>query len=278
VKIWVGKLIILWYGPDENAKKVSILSNFLHEEGVSMKQIISLGMLAALMLTAGCHKKSDKKKREEQKKMAFVDFEEEIIIDQDSDRSDYSDYEVADLEFEFDDYDTFEDQFDDKDLAFLDESEFDIEEFEFEEDEIVLAEIEAELEEAEALAWEEEQQKYNFKDIKFAFNESEILDEQREFVEENVEVAREAISQGKIVAINTHSDSLGSEGAKLRTAMKRGETVKDEFVKFGLDGNKLEIVNYSDELPVAFCDEEETDPVEIKKALKDNRRVNFTVI
>jgi peptidoglycan-associated lipoprotein len=103
------------------------------------------------------------------------------------------------------------------------------------------------------------------KTVHFEFDKANLKEEEKKKIQGNVEWMKS--HSGVAVQIEGHCDAKGSIEYNLALGERRAKAVKDYMVHMGVAENKLSIISYGKEKPVANGDSEAD--------YSKNRRANF---
>ena len=109
---------------------------------------------------------------------------------------------------------------------------------------------------------EERQAKESMGTVYFDFDKSDLKPAARDILQKNAELIRK-YGDWK-VTIEGNCDERGSTEYNLALGERRANIVKDYYVNYGIDGDRLEIISYGEERPV--------DPGHNEAAWAKNRR------
>ncbi len=101
----------------------------------------------------------------------------------------------------------------------------------------------------------------------FAYDSAEISPAQREQLEQNALWIRQH-SDVKTMVLEGHTDERGSVEYNLALGERRAQAVRQYLIQLGIDRDRLNILSYGEEKPVAYGGGEDD--------YRQNRRVEFT--
>lgn len=104
--------------------------------------------------------------------------------------------------------------------------------------------------------------------VHFDFNAASLRPDARAVLDEAASTLREAASVR--VAVEGHTDGVGSDAYNLRLSERRAQTVGDELTRQGIDAGRIAIAGLGETKPVASNDTEE--------GRAQNRRVELRVL
>ena len=229
-----------------------------------MNKLCGLSLLLALF-TAGCGKKKADVKKNDVKKIASLDKDLTFFT---SDKEELVENDPID-EFAF---------IDDEDIAGVNELVVTAEESQNPSQQKLQALTSAVAGENELLVTADEAslvEELGFKRVQFDFNQNSIRKDQAPVIDADVKAAKEAVKQGKTVAIQGHTCQIGSAGYNISLSQQRAETVKQKIVAAGVPSEHIKTVGYGYEQPLVWSDA--TDRTEKIKELSPNRRAELFV-
>lgn len=109
---------------------------------------------------------------------------------------------------------------------------------------------------------------YSLRNIKFAYNSEEILEES--FANLNYLISMLEVEPSYRIAINSHTDNIGSDGFNQKLSERRADAVVDYFVRAGIRKERMAWKGYGAAQPVADNSTEE--------GRAENRRVEFMIL
>lgn len=113
-------------------------------------------------------------------------------------------------------------------------------------------------------------------EVTIGFPESAMaLDEAAEDKLESV-ARSEQVETGAPIVLRSHTDSAGSDAVNMRASQKRGELVKDWLVERGIDPERILVIAFGEQNPIAPNARPDGSPNPSGRAL--NRRVEIAVI
>ncbi|MDC8754760.1 OmpA family protein [Erythrobacter sp. sf7] len=89
-------------------------------------------------------------------------------------------------------------------------------------------------------------------------------------------MASPQLTEGAKIYIGAHTDSTGTDAANLSVSLKRGETVRDWFMKKGIAAERMTLVVFGEQNPVQPNALSDGSPNEAGR--RANRRVEVRVI
>lgn len=105
--------------------------------------------------------------------------------------------------------------------------------------------------------------------VLFEFGKSELLPIAEEKLREVAGALREELDNGKVLVVEGHTDSIGSEQANQKLSQARAEAVRDFLVSEGIDAQKIEAVGKGETSPIV--------PNDSAEQRANNRRVEIIV-
>jgi outer membrane protein OmpA-like peptidoglycan-associated protein len=114
--------------------------------------------------------------------------------------------------------------------------------------------------------------------FRFAGGEQEdLLPQGRQQIEELIAELRRDVKTIQSIAITGHTDRIGSSQANEALSMQRARTVREMFVRGGIDEGLVRAEGMGENYPVVYCDGMHPTP-ELVDCLQPNRRVEIRVV
>jgi peptidoglycan-associated lipoprotein len=101
--------------------------------------------------------------------------------------------------------------------------------------------------------------------VYFAYDSSDLSSETRAQLENNAEWIRE--HPNRTIQLQGHTDERGTPEYNLALGEARARSVRKYLIKLGIDGSRLTVLSYGEEMPAAYG----SSPSDFRK----NRRVEF---
>ncbi|MFA5075214.1 MAG: OmpA family protein [Candidatus Babeliales bacterium] len=124
---------------------------------------------------------------------------------------------------------------------------------------------------------ESTQQDNQFKKVYFDLNKNNIKAGQAESLKADIELAKQAVKDGKTIAIHGHCCKLGAPSYNLSLSEKRALVIKNEMVKNGIPEEKIKTVGCGQEIPAVVIDETGKNKKELIASLAPNRRSEILI-
>ena len=117
------------------------------------------------------------------------------------------------------------------------------------------------------------------KTVYFEFSQTDLTEDQKELLKENAKEI--SLYPSLTLTLSAHSDILGKADFNRRLSLKRAKKVFDQLASYGVNKNKLNILNAGSSNPLVEVEYKPIETIEdfeyFKNSLSQNRRVNFIV-
>ncbi len=86
--------------------------------------------------------------------------------------------------------------------------------------------------------------------VYFAYDSSEVAPESRAALEDNIRWLR--VNKDRAIILEGHTDERGTAEYNLSLGERRARSVRQYLIQLGIDGDRLSILSYGEEKPVAY--------------------------
>jgi len=125
--------------------------------------------------------------------------------------------------------------------------------------------------------YDNDAQDVQFKTVLFDLNKNEVRADQKEALKEDIALAKDAVKEGKSIAVHGHTCELGAPSFNLPLSERRAQVIKKEMVKSGIPEDKIKTVGCGKEIPASFVDKEGKTKDQYVAELSVNRRSEISI-